>query len=128
MSLFDEYEQEFTNAARLVSTKIGQFNYNNGDADAQKALDSAKKGLGDARGLLKQMEVTARSLEPAARNQIVQASNEHRAHHTGSRRIRAHRRGRWGMRHPSEVKNAGPTVYTHGDAPICYLPGAFVSR
>jgi vesicle transport through interaction with t-SNAREs 1 len=69
MSLFDEYEQEFINAARLVSTKIGQFNYNNGDADAQKALDSAKKGLGDARSLLKQMEVTARSLEPAARNQ-----------------------------------------------------------
>ena len=70
MSLFEQYEEEFLNTSRGVSQRIGQFNYNNGDAEAQKALNAAKQGVEEARGLLKQMEVTARSLEPAVRNQV----------------------------------------------------------
>ena len=57
-------------ASRGVSTKIGQFNYNNGDSEAQKALSEARAGMDSARALLKQMEVTARSLEPSLRNQV----------------------------------------------------------
>ena len=70
MSLFDQYEEEFLSASRGVSSKIGQFNYNNGDSEAQTALREAREGLDNARSLLKQMEVTARSLEPSLRNQV----------------------------------------------------------
>ena len=70
MSLFEQYEEEFLTASRGVSTKIGQFNYNNGDSEAQKALSEARAGMDSARALLKQMEVTARSLEPSLRNQV----------------------------------------------------------
>ena len=56
MSLFDQYEEEFLAASRGVSSKIGQFNYNNGDSEAQTALREAREGLDNARSLLKQME------------------------------------------------------------------------
>ena len=55
MSLFEQYEEEFLTASRGVSTKIGQFNYNNGDSEAQKALSEARAGMDSARALLKQM-------------------------------------------------------------------------